>query len=210
MARDRGPVCRLCRRQDEKLMLKGDRCLSAKCAIEKKQNENVRKRGRFRPKKKSEYGIRLLEKQKAKYIYGVLERQMRNYFAEAERTPGLVGENLLRMLETRLDNAVYRAGFADSLRQARQLVQHGHFTLNGRKTDIPSCRVKPGDIIAWKASKEKLFPCEKASQDIDNKQIPSWLSVETKTLTAKMLTQPSREDMGTTINERLIVEYYSK
>ncbi len=212
MARYRGPVCRLCRRQDEKLMLKGERCLSAKCAIERKQQEaNSKKRRRTRrPKKMSEYGIRLKEKQKAKHIYGILERQLRKCYAEAERTPGLSGENLLLMLETRLDNTVFRAGLADSLRQARQLVRHGHFALNERKTDIPSCRVRPGDVITWKESKEKLFPHEKAIQDIASKQIPPWLSVDTKTLAVKVLTQPSREDIGTTINERLIVEYYSK
>jgi len=212
MARYVGPVCRLCRRQNEKLMLKGERCLSPKCAVERKLNEsqNRRRRTGRRPKKLSEYGIRLLEKQKAKNTYGILERQMRKYFEEAARTPGLSGETLLRILETRLDNVVFRAGFADSLRQARQLVRHGYFTLNERKTDIPSCRIKPGDVIAWKVSKQKSFPYEKATQDIGNKQIPAWLSVEVKTLTAKMLSQPAREDMGTTINERLIVEYYSK
>jgi len=158
----------------------------------------------------SEYGIRLVEKQKAKSIYGILERQMRKYFQEADRTPGLSGENLLRILETRLDNTVYRAGFADSLRQARQLVRHGYFTLNGRKTDIPSCRVKPGDTIAWKEGRQKSFPYQKAAQDISGKQILPWLNVDEKTLTARVLSQPTREDMGTTINERLIVEYYSK
>jgi small subunit ribosomal protein S4 len=124
--------------------------------------------------------------------------------------PGLVGENLLCMLEMRLDNVVYRLGFTDSLRQARQLVRHGHFTLNGRKTDIPSCAVKPGDVIAWKAGKEKLFPYQSASQNIASKQIPTWLSVDEGTLAGKVLSQPSREDIGTTINERLIVEFYSK
>lgn len=210
MARYTGPVCRLCKRQDEKLLLKGERCLSPKCAFERKQEANSKTRRRSRPKKLSEYGIRLREKQKTKHIYGVLERQIRKYFYEADRLPGLTGENLLTILETRLDNTVYRAGLTDSLRQARQLVRHGFFTLNGRKTDIPSCRVKPGDVIAWKEGKEKLFPYEKAAQDIGNKQIPSWLSVDEKNLSVKVLTQPSRESMGTTINERLIVEYYSK
>lgn len=214
MARYTGPVCRLCRRNDEKLMLKGERCLSPKCAVEKK---NLAAMGKFkrrgkgrRPKKKSEYGIRLMEKQKAKNTYGVLERQMRNYFVKAGRQPGLAGENLLRMLETRLDNVVYRFGFADSLRQARQLVMHGHFTLNGRKTDIPSCAVSPGDVIAWKTGKEKLFPYQSAAQNLSNKEIPGWLSVDAETLSGKVLTQPSREDISGTINERLIVELYSK
>lgn len=210
MARYTGPVCRLCRRNSEKLFLKGERCISPKCAIEKKQEDpRNRRRGR-RPKKKSEYGIRLMEKQKAKNIYGVLERQLRTYFVKAGRQPGLAGENLLRMLEMRLDNVVFRLGFADSLRQARQLVRHGHFTLNGRKTDIPSCAVKPGDVIAWKGNKEKLFPYQSAAQNISSRQIPGWLSVDPGNLTAKVLTQPTREDIGSTINERLIVEFYSK
>jgi len=209
MARYTGPVCRLCRRQEEKLMLKGERCLSSKCAFERKHEQGPKRR-RARPKKLSEYGIRLREKQKAKHIYGILERQMRKYFTEAERAPGLSGETLLQILETRMDNTVYRAGLADSLRQARQLVRHGLFKLNGRKTDIPSCRVKPGDVIEWKDGHEKLFPFQKAEQDISSKQIPAWLSVDPKKLSVKVLSLPSREDVGSTINERLIVEYYSK
>ncbi|MBT4511596.1 MAG: 30S ribosomal protein S4 [Chloroflexi bacterium] len=213
MARYTGPVCRLCRRTSEKLMLKGERCLTPKCAVERQLSSMAgknRNRRRGRPKKKSEYGIRLMEKQKTKNTYGILERQLRIYFRKAGKTPGLSGENLLRMLETRLDNVVYRLGFADSLRQARQLVRHGHFTLNGRKTDIPSCAVKPGDVIAWKENKAKLFPYQYAAQNIAGKQIPGWLSVDSSTLTAKVLAQPTREDIGGTINERLIVEYYSK
>jgi small subunit ribosomal protein S4 len=158
----------------------------------------------------SEYGIRLKEKQKARNIYGILERQFKKHFAEAERIPGLVGENLLRILEMRLDNVVYRLGFADSRRQARQLVRHGHFTLNGHKTDIPSCLVKPGDVIAWMTTKQGLIPYQAALQDIGSKHIPGWLSVDDKSLTGKVLTLPSREDIGVTINERLIVEYYSR
>ena len=206
MARYTGPVCRLCRQQGEKLMLKGERCTSLKCALERKQ----KMRQQSRPRKTSEYGVRLREKQKAKYIYGILERQFRRHFAEAERTPGLAGENLLRILEMRLDNVVYRLGFADSRRQARQLVRHGHITLNGRKTDIPSCLVKPGDVIAWMANKQGLVPYQAALQNIKSRHIPRWLSVDDKSLTAKVLTFPSREDIGVNINERLIVEYYSR
>jgi small subunit ribosomal protein S4 len=158
----------------------------------------------------SEHGIRLKEKQKAKNIYGILERQFRKHFAEAERIPGLTGENLLRILEMRLDSVVYRLGFAVSVRQARQLVRHGHFTLNGRKIDIPSCLVKPGDVIAWMTTNQRLIPYQAALQDIGSKHIPGWLSVDDKSLTAKVLTLPSREDIGVTINERLIVEYYSR
>ncbi|MCL0078365.1 30S ribosomal protein S4 [Dehalococcoidia bacterium] len=209
MARYTGPVCRLCRRQGEKLMLKGERCASPKCALERKYNAPGYGQ-RSRPRKMSEYGIRLKEKQKAKNIYGILERQFRKHFAEAERIPGLAGENLLRILEMRLDSVVYRLGFADSRRQARQLVRHGHFTLNGRKTDIPSCLVKPGDVIAWMTSKQGLIPYQAALQDIGSRHIPGWLSVDDKSLTAKVLTLPSREEIGITINERLIVEYYSR
>ncbi|MCL0049059.1 30S ribosomal protein S4 [Dehalococcoidia bacterium] len=209
MARYTGPVCRLCRRQGEKLMLKGERCAGPKCALERKHNAPGYGQ-HSRPRKMSEYGIRLKEKQKAKNIYGILERQFRRHFAEAERIPGLAGENLLRILEMRLDNVVYRLGFADSRRQARQLVRHGHFTLNGRKTDIPSCLVKPGDVIAWMTSKQGLIPYQAALQDIASRHIPGWLSVDDKSLTAKVLTLPSREEIGVTINERLIVEYYSR
>ena len=164
----------------------------------------------MRPRKMSEYGIRLIEKQKAKHIYGILERQMHRHFEEADRVPGRTGEMLLQILEMRLDNVVYRLGFADSRQHARQLVRHGHFTLNGRKTDIPSCQVKPGDTIAWKDNKQKLFPYQAAEQNVGAKQIPGWLSVDEKTLEAKILAQPSKEDIGVTINERLIVEYYSR
>ena len=209
MARYTGPVCRLCRRQGEKLMLKGDRCSTPKCAQERRQNPPGHRK-RTRPRKMSEYGVRLVEKQKVRSIYGVMERQMRRHFTEAEMAPGRTGERMLQILETRLDNVVYRLGFADSRRQARQLVGHGHFTLNGRKTDIPSCLVKPGDVIAWKAGKEKLFPYQAALQNIGSKHIPGWLSVDNKTLVAKILTQPTKEDIGVTINERLIVEYYSR
>ena len=209
MARYRGPACRLCRRQGEKLMLKGDRCFTPKCAMERRQGPPGHRR-RMRGRKMSEYGIRLMEKQKAKHVYGVLERQMRKHFEEADRVPGLTGETLLRILETRMDNVVYRLGFADSRRQARQLVRHGHFTLNGRKTDIPSCVVKPGDIINWKAGKEKLFPYQAAAQNVGAKQIPGWLSVDQTSLEAKILAYPTKEDIGATINERLIVEYYSR
>jgi small subunit ribosomal protein S4 len=209
MARYSGAACRLCRRQSEKLMLKGERCSGPKCALERRQNPPGHRK-RTRPRKMSEYGIRLIEKQKAKSIYGIMERQMRRHFAQAARDPGRTGERMLQILELRLDNVVYRAGFADSRPQARQLVRHGHFTLNGRKTDIPSCLVKPGDIIAWKASKEKLVPYQAAMQNIGSKHIPGWLSVDNKTLVAKVLTEPSKEDIGATINERLIVEYYSR
>jgi small subunit ribosomal protein S4 len=209
MAHYTGPVCRLCRRQGEKLMLKGERCSTPKCALERRQGPpGYRKR--TRPRKMSEYGIRLMEKQKAKHVYGVLERQMRRHFSEAEMAPGRTGERMMQILEMRLDNTVYRLGFAESRSHARQLVRHGHFTLNEHKTDIPSCLVKPGDVIAWKAGRDKLVPYQAALQNIGSKHIPGWLSVDNKTLVGKVLAEPSREDIGTTINERLIVEYFSR
>ncbi|MFA4836603.1 MAG: 30S ribosomal protein S4 [Dehalococcoidia bacterium] len=209
MAHYTGPSCRLCRRQGEKMMLKGERCSTPKCALERRQSPPGHRK-RTRPRKMSEYGIRLVEKQKAKQIYGVLERQMRRHFKAAAMAPGRTGERMLQILEMRLDNAVYRLGYAESRPQARQLVLHGFITLNGRKTDIPSCLVKPGDAIAWKAGKDKRVPYQAALQNIGSKTIPAWLSVDNQTLVAKVLTEPSKEDIGVTINERLIVEYYSR
>ncbi|MBM3132430.1 MAG: 30S ribosomal protein S4 [Chloroflexi bacterium] len=209
MARYTGPGCRRCRHQNQKLMLKGERCASPKCALERKK-VGAGGRTRGRPRKLSEYGVRLLEKQKVKDMYGMLERQMQRYFQIAQEHPGRTGEEFLRILETRLDNVVLRAGFADSLRQARQLVRHGHFTVNGRKLNVPSYLVKSGDVIAWKENKQKLFPCQNATQNVANRQVPAWLSVDRATVTAKVLTMPSREDIGSTINERLIIEFYSK
>lgn len=207
MARYTGPVCRLCRRQGEKLMLKGERCLGPKCPLEKRHAPPGE---HLRPRKISEYGFRLREKQKAKRIYGVLERQFRRHFAEAQRRPGLTSENLLKILETRLDNTVYRLGFADSRNQARQLVRHGHFTINGDNVDIPSYLVKPGDTIAWREKSKKLLPYNKAAQDSGSRPIPTWLSLDAEALTGKVLTEPSRSDIDFTIEERLIVEYYSR
>lgn len=209
MAHYTGPSCRLCRRQGEKMILKGERCFTPKCAMERRESPPGHRR-RPKGRKMSEYGIRLIEKQKAKGIYGILERQLRRHFEEAAKAPGKTGEYLLQILEMRMDSVVYRCGFAESRRQARQLVQHGHFTLNGHAVDIPSCLVKPGDTVAWKAGKDKLFPYQAALQNIASKQVPGWLSLDTTSLVAKILTRPSREDIGATINDRLIVEYYSR
>jgi len=161
-------------------------------------------------RKVSEYSLQLKEKQKARHIYGVLERQFRRHFAEAERRPGLSGENLLRILEMRLDNVVYRLSFAESRRQARQLVQHGHITINGRVTDIPSCHVKEGDVIAWKEGSRKTVPYQMAAQEIEGKLIPSWLSLDSGNLSGQVLSAPSRSDIETAIDERLIVAFYSR
>jgi small subunit ribosomal protein S4 len=208
MARYVGPVCRLCRRQDEKLMLKGERCLTPKCPLERRHvppGEQHR-----RPRKVSEYGIRLREKQKARRIYGVLERQFRRHFAEAGRRPGSTGENLLKILEMRLDNAVYRLGFADSRNQARQLVRHGHLTVNGRKVNIPSYLVKPGDAIAWREKSKQLAHYEKAAQEVGSRSTPSWMSLDPETLIGRVLTEPNRDEIESIIDEHLIVEYYSR
>jgi len=207
MARYIGPVCRLCRRQDEKLMLKGEKCLTPKCPLERR---HVPPGEHHRPRKLSEYGIRLKEKQKARRIYGVLERQFRRHFAEAGRRPGSTGENLLKILETRLDNAVYRLGFADSRSQARQLVRHGHFTVNGHKVNIPSYLVKPGDAIAWREKSKQLVHYEKAAQEVGSRSTPSWLSLDPETLIGRVLTEPSRNEIDSIIDEHLIVEYYSR
>jgi len=208
MARYTGPACRVCRRHGEKLMLKGARCFTPKCSVVQRHSPPGQ-HGSAR-RKVSEYSLLLKEKQKARHIYGVLERQFRRHFAEAERRPGLSGENLLQILETRLDNVVYRLGFADSRRQARQLVLHGHITLNGRLTNIPSCQVKPGDVIAWKEGSLKTVPYQLAVQEIESKVFPGWLSLDRGNMSGQVLSIPSREEIETTIDERLIVAFYSR
>ncbi len=210
MAHYTGPVCRLCRRHGEKLFLKGERCYTPKCPLERRYATPGHRAHSRRPRKLSEYGLRLLEKQKAKRIYGVLERQFRRYFEMAQRLPGLTGENLLRILERRLDSVIYRIGFAESRPQARQLVRHGHFRVNGRRVDIPSYLVKPGDVISWKEGEEKHFPYQSAAQRVNEVKVPSWLSLDQEKLVAKVLGEPTREDIGFTINEQLIVEYYAR
>ena len=208
MGRYTGPVCRLCRRQGEKLMLKGDRCNNRNCAVERRSLPP----GQQRPRRRriSDRGLQLKEKQRARHIYGVLERQFRRHFAEAERRPGITGENLLQILEMRLDNVVYRLGFADSRVQARQLVCHGHITLNGRKTDIPSCAVKLGDTIAWRAKSTNTEYYKVVVERIQDKVVPEWLSLDRQTLSGRALARPSRGDIDLRIDEKAIVEYYSR
>ena len=208
MARYTGPTCRLCRRAGEKLFLKGNRCYSPKCAFEKRRNPpgNVSRRRR-RP---SDYAVHLMEKQKAKYIYGVLENQFRKYMTEAFNTPGVTGRNLLRSLERRLDNVVYRLGFADCRRQARQLILHGHFQVNGRKTNIPSFSVKAGDVITWKeADKTTDFYAERTT-GIPKWPVPAWLSLDVGEMTGRVVSLPSDEELESLIDSRLIVEFYSR
>lgn len=208
MARYTGPACRICRRQGEKLMLKGAKCFTPKCPLEKRHSPPGQ-HGSAR-RKASEYSLQLKEKQKVRYIYGVLERQFKKHFAEAERRPGLTGENLLQILEMRLDNVVYRLGFAESRRQSRQLVLHGHITVNGRVITVPSYQVKVGSVIAWKESSTKSALYQAAAKDIGSKTIPSWLSLDRETMSGRVLAAPSRSDIDSTIDERLIVAFYSR
>ena len=208
MARYNGPACRICRRHNEKLMLKGAKCFSPKCPVVRRHSPPGQ-HGTAR-RKVSEYSLQLKEKQKARHVYGVLERQFRRHYAEAERKPGLSGENLLQILELRLDNVVYRLGFADSRRQSRQLVLHGHITLNGRVTNIASCAVKPGDVVGWKEGSSKTAPYQIAAKEVESKVIPSWLSLDIGTLTGRVVSAPTRGEIDSTIDERLIVAYYSR
>jgi small subunit ribosomal protein S4 len=208
MARYVGPVCRLCRRAGEKLFLKGDRCLTPKCAVERRNTPPGTANPRRR--KVSERGQQLREKQRARQIYGVLEKQFRRYFEEAERRPGITGENLLQLLERRLDNVVYRMGLADSRNQARQLVNHGHFQVNGRRTDIPSFLVKLNDEIALHAGSVNSEYFKVVKENIQRKAIPTWLSVDPATLTGRIVALPARSDIDIRINEQAIVEYYSR
>lgn len=208
MARYTGPSCRLCRREGIKLYLKGERCYTEKCAIDRR-NYAPGQHGKSR-KKISEYGLQLREKQKAKRIYGVLERQFRRYFKIADRKKGVTGENLLRILETRLDNVVYRIGFASSRDEARQLINHGHFTVNGRKVDIASYHVRAGETIAVKEDSKKLDKFKELAEFAAEKTAPAWLEVNPEAMEAHVVALPSREDIDIPIQEHLIVELYSK
>lgn len=206
MARYTDASCRLCRREGQKLFLKGERCYSTKCALEKR-NYAPGQHGQSR-KKVSEYGLQLREKQKAKRFYGLLETQFRNLFDKAAKRKGMTGENLLIMLESRLDNVVFRMGFASSRKEARQLVNHGHFTVNGKKVDIPSFEVKAGDVIKVK-EKSTSSPKFKEIKEMTI-SVPSWITVDVDKLEGKVVALPKREDIDTPIEEHLIVELYSK
>jgi small subunit ribosomal protein S4 len=208
MARYTGPVCRLCRRVGEKLMLKGERCASPKCAIERKPTLPGKRPAR--PRRPSDYAVRLREKQKARYSYGVLERQFYGLFIRAEKSPGLTGENLSQLLERRLDSTVYSLGFADSRSQARQLVRHGHISVNGRKVNIPSFLVKPGDVIAWRERSVNKEPYKITLERVDSRIIPSWLSLDKNNLSGKVLTLPVVEEITAKFDGKMIVEYYSR
>ena len=208
MARYTASVCRLCRREGAKLYLKGSRCYSKKCAFERRPSppgqHGVRRR------KVGDYGLQLREKQKVRRTYSVLERQFKNYFDSAEARPGVTGENLLRMLELRLDNAVFRMGFATSRAAARQLVAHGHFAVNGRPTNVPSYQLKSGDRIEVRESRRNREPFKVAKETLRSHQPPDWLSIDAAKLSGTVLDQPRRDQMPLDLNEQLVVEYYSR
>jgi len=212
MARYTGPVCRLCRREGMKLYLKGARCDTPKCSVSKtRKNYPPGQHGQRRTRRQSEYGLQLREKQRVRRYYGILETQFRRLYEEAVRRGGVTGENLLQLLESRLDNVVYRMGFADSRAQARQLVRHGHFTVNGRKTNIPSFIVKPGDVVTVKAEKRSKTYFEDFNVQLETKRPPDWVSVNVNDLSGKVLSLPTRDQMELPpFNEALIVEYYSR
>ena len=208
MARYVGSECKLCRAENLKLFLKGDRCYSDKCAIDRRPyapGQHGKSRREF-----SEYGNQLREKQKVKRIYGVLERQFRNYFKKAERKKGITGQNLLILLERRLDNAVYRLGFANSRNEARQLVRHSHFFVNGKRVNIPSYPIKPGDAIQLRDKSKNISGISEALESVARRGIPQWLELDKANLRGTVKSLPSREDVTMPIEEQLIVELYSK
>lgn len=208
MARYSDSYCRRCRSEQMKLFLKGDRCFTDKCAIERRQYPPGQHGQRRR--KLSEYGIQLREKQRAKSLYGVLEKQFRKYFSMADRMKGVTGDNLLILLERRLDNMVYRMGFARSRSQARQLVAHGHFTVNGRRVTIPSYLVRQGDTVSVIEGSRKRAAIVESMESVERRGIPEWLMLEKDKFQAKVMAYPSREQLTMPINEQLIVELYSK
>lgn len=208
MARYTGPVCRLCRREGEKLFLKGDRCYTTKCGIERRSYAPGQ-HGR-NPRKVTEYGLHLREKQKCRRIYGILERQFERYYDEASRGRGITGENLLQLLELRFDNVVYRLGFGDSRSQARQLVRHGHFTVNGKKVNIPSYQLKANDVVAvHEKSKDKDLIRSNIEAAAD-RGLAQWLELDADNMEGRVLAIPTREQIDVPIQEHLIVEYYSR
>ncbi|MDA8236700.1 MAG: 30S ribosomal protein S4 [Chloroflexi bacterium] len=208
MARYTDSVCRLCRREGAKLFLKGARCYTKKCAFERRPSppgqHGVRRR------KVGEYGLQLREKQKVRRIYRILEKQFRNYFEVAESRPGVTGENLLRILELRLDNVIFRLGMASSRDHARQLVGHGHFAVNGRATNIPSYQLKPGDTIAVREGRRDREPFKVAKDALRAVQVPDWLTLDPANLSATIAAAPRRDQMPLELNEQLVVEYYSR
>ncbi len=209
MARYTDAVCRLCRRENQKLFLKGDRCYTEKCAVDRRPFAPGQ-HGNARNKKLSEYGNQLREKQKARRYYGVLENQFHKYYEMAMNRKGVTGENLLSILETRLDNTVYRLGFAMSRPEARQLVRHGHFTVNGKKVDIPSYLVAPGEVITLRDKSRSMDKFKATIEANGSRVVPKWLDFDKNSLVAKVVALPAREDIDLPIEEHLIIELYSK
>ena len=191
-------------------MLKGSRCFTPKCAVDKRAKPPGQHSGGRQQRRISDRGFQLREKQKARYSYGIMERQFRRLFSHAERQAGITAENLLMLMERRLDNVVYRLGFADSRSQARQIVRHGHITLNGRKTDIPSCLVKEGDTISWKESSTKSEYYRQVAENIEAKLVPGWLSLDKENLVGQVSSLPTPEDVEVKFEGKAIVEYYSR
>ena len=208
MARYTGPACKLCRREGKKLFLKGDRCTSGKCALDRRSTAPGQHGAAN--KKMREYGVQFREKQKTKRYYGLLEKQFHNCFVEAERREGMTGENLLKILECRLDNVVYRMGMAESRKEARQLVLHAHFLLNGKKVNIPSISIKVGDVITVAPTSKDSAKFKELAEGIDSKISPKWLEVNKENLSAKVIALPERDDIDFPFTEQLIVELYSK
>lgn len=209
MANQAGPVCRLCRREGQKLFLKGAKCVS-NCTFDKRNGLLPGQHGLARRRKVSDYGVQLRAKQRARRLYGVLEAQFRTYFDHAERAQGVTGTVLLQELERRLDSVVYRLGLAASRREARQLVSHRHFTVNGRICNIPSRQLRPGDVIAVKERSRKLNPIENAQSLVESRAVPDWLTLDAKNLSGSVVRLPDRHEMDNFIDEQLIVEYYSR
>lgn len=209
MARYIGPVCRLCRREDMKLFLKGERCYTDKCGYERRSYPPGQ-HGQARRRRRSDYGEQLREKQKVKRIYGVAEKQFRGYYFKASRMKGVTGDNLIQLLERRLDNAVYRMGFVSDHAEARQLVRHGHFTVNGRKVNIPSYLVRANDVIEVRERSQKMTRIIEALGVVERRGVPSWISLEADAFKATVKSLPARDDVTMPIREHLIIELYSK
>jgi len=212
MAKYRGPVCKLCRREGEKLFLKGARCFSPKCSFERRGYPPGQhgKGAQFRRRRESDYNRQLRAKQKARRMYGILERQFRRYYEHSVSRRGLTGLNLLQVLESRLDNVVFRLGFAESRAQARTLVSHGHFTVNGRRTDVPSLLVSPGDVVSVRQGSLERTYFKDLQAFAEDKNVPAWLSRDLKAISGAMIRLPERSEIDSNLQEQLIVEYYSR
>ncbi len=211
MARYTGAVCRLCRRYGDKLYLKGDRCMGPKCAFERRPSPpGQQKRFGMRRRRVSDRALQLREKQRARFTYGLMERQFRRYYRQAVRRAGITGETLVRLLEQGLDNVIFRLGFADSRAQARQVVRHGHIHLNGRTTDIPSCATKVGDEIAWSPKGKRTEFFKIVQEAMQGKEVPDWLGVDAATMSGRVIAQPDIAQVGAKFDPAVIVEYYSR